>query len=56
LSVWENIVYRREPRRGSSSTPPGRGSVQELARRHGLPIDPMARVPTARGVRQRLEI
>lgn len=58
LSVWENIVYRREPRRGIFvDGARARAQVQELARRHGLPIDPMARVAHLPvGVRQRLEI
>ena len=58
LSVWENIVYRREPRRGPFvDGARARAEVEELARRHGLPIDPRARVATLPvGVRQRLEI
>jgi len=58
LSVWENIVYRREPRRGIFvDGARARREVEELARRHGLPIDPQARVASLPvGVRQRLEI
>jgi general nucleoside transport system ATP-binding protein len=58
LTVWENIVYRCEPRRGLFvDGPRARAQVQELARRHGLPIDPKARVANLPvGVRQRLEI
>jgi simple sugar transport system ATP-binding protein len=58
LSVWENIVYRREPRRGVFvDGARARALVEELAQRHGLPIDPRARVANLPvGVRQRLEI
>jgi simple sugar transport system ATP-binding protein len=58
LSVWENVVYRREPRRGPFiDGARARAEVEELARRHGLPIDPNARVANLPvGVRQRLEI
>jgi simple sugar transport system ATP-binding protein len=58
LSVWENVVYRREPRRGLFiDGTRARAQVEELARRHGLPIDPTARVANLPvGVRQRLEI
>ena len=58
LSVWENIVYRREPRRGLFiDGARARAQVEALARRHGLPIDPKARVADLPvGVRQRLEI
>jgi simple sugar transport system ATP-binding protein len=58
LSVWENIVYRREPRRGLFiDGARARAEVEALARRHGLPIDPKARVANLPvGVRQRLEI
>jgi general nucleoside transport system ATP-binding protein len=58
LTVWENIVYRREPRRGIFiDGARARAEVEALARRHGLPIDPKARVATLPvGVRQRLEI
>ena len=58
LTVWENVVYRREPRRGLFiDGARARADVEELARRHGLPIDPSARVATLPvGVRQRLEI
>jgi general nucleoside transport system ATP-binding protein len=58
LSVWENVVYRHEPRRGLLvDGARARAEVVELARRHGLPIDPKARVANLPvGVRQRLEI
>lgn len=58
LTVWENIVYGREPRRGPFiDRAAARRQVAELAERHGLPIDPNARVGTLPvGVRQRLEI
>jgi simple sugar transport system ATP-binding protein len=58
LSVWENVVYRREPRRGIFiDAARARAQVEELAHRHGLPIDPRARVANLPvGVRQRLEI
>jgi len=58
LSVWENVVYRREPRRGIFiDGARARAQVEELAHRHGLPIDPRARVANLPvGVRQRLEI
>ncbi len=58
LTVWENIVYRREPRRGPFvDGARARAEVAALAHRHGLPIDPGARVATLPvGVRQRLEI
>jgi len=58
LSVWENVVYRREPRRGPFiDGARARAQVEDLARRHGLPIDPTARVVNLPvGVRQRLEI
>ncbi|HEX2789250.1 MAG TPA: ABC transporter ATP-binding protein [Steroidobacteraceae bacterium] len=58
LSVWENVVYGREPRRGPFiDAAASRRQVAALAERHGLPIDPMARVGSLPvGVRQRLEI
>ncbi|MDB5394093.1 MAG: transporter ATP-binding protein [Rhodospirillales bacterium] len=58
LTVWENIVYRREPRRGLFiDAKAAQRQVAELAARYGLPIDPIARVGTLPvGVRQRLEI
>jgi simple sugar transport system ATP-binding protein len=58
LTVWENVVYRREPRRGLFvDRAAARRQVAELAQRHGLPIDPDARVGDLPvGVRQRLEI
>jgi len=58
LTVWENVVYRAEPRRGPFiDRAAARRTVAELARRHGLPIDPDARVGTLPvGVKQRIEI
>jgi ABC-type uncharacterized transport system ATPase subunit len=58
LSVWENIIYRCEPRRGLFiDGARARAQVEALARRHGLPINPKARVANLPvGVRQRLEI
>jgi general nucleoside transport system ATP-binding protein len=58
LTVWENIVFQREPRRGLFvDRAAARRQVAELAQRHGLPIDPDARVGDLPvGVRQRLEI
>jgi simple sugar transport system ATP-binding protein len=58
LTVWENVVYRREPRRGVFiDSAAARRQVAELAERYGLPIDPDARVANLPvGVRQRLEI
>jgi ABC-type uncharacterized transport system ATPase subunit len=58
LTVWENIVFQREPRRGLFiDAAEARRQVAELAERHGLPIDPVVRVKDlAVGVRQRLEI
>lgn len=58
LTVWENIVYQREPRRGLFiDAGAARRQVVELAERYGLPIDPTARVGSLPvGVRQRLEI
>jgi simple sugar transport system ATP-binding protein len=58
LTVWENVVYRREPVRGLFiDAAAARRQVTELARLHGLPIDPDARVADLPvGVRQRLEI
>jgi len=58
LTVWENVVYRREPRRGVFvDGARARAQVAALAERHGLPIDPKARVANLPvGVRQRLEI
>jgi ABC-type uncharacterized transport system ATPase subunit len=58
LTVWENVVYRREPQRGLFvDGAKARAEVAALAERHGLPIDPKARVADLPvGVRQRLEI
>ena len=58
LTVWENIVYRCEPRRGLFvDGARARAQVADLAARHGLPIDPKARVADLPvGGRQRLEI
>ncbi|WP_230983081.1 ABC transporter ATP-binding protein [Inquilinus limosus] len=58
LTVWENVVYRAEPRRGPFiDRAAARRTVAELAARHGLPVDPDARVGTLPvGVKQRVEI
>jgi ABC-type uncharacterized transport system ATPase subunit len=58
LTVWENVVFQKEPRRGPFiDGAKARREVAELALRHGLPIDPSARVGSlAVGIRQRLEI
>jgi general nucleoside transport system ATP-binding protein len=58
LTVWENIVYRREPKRGLFiDAAEAKRQVAALAEQHGMPIDPMARVGALPvGVRQRLEI
>jgi len=58
LTVWENVVFRSEPRRGPViDAAKARREVAELGLRHGLPIDPSARVGSlAVGMRQRLEI
>ncbi len=58
LSVWENVVYGAEPRRGAFvDRRAACRQVAALAERHGLPIDPLARVSDLPvGIRQRLEI
>lgn len=58
LTVWENIIYQREPRWGPFiHARRARQEVSRLAREHGLAIDPDARVVSLPvGVRQRLEI
>jgi simple sugar transport system ATP-binding protein len=58
LTVWENIVYAREPRRGLFiDRAKARKSVMDLAARHGLGVDPDASVgKLSVGVRQRIEI
>jgi ABC-type uncharacterized transport system ATPase subunit len=58
LTAWENIVYGCEPRRGLFiDRAAARRQVLALSERHGLSIDPNARVSTLPvGVRQRLEI
>jgi len=58
LTVWENIVFGAEPRRGlfiDSAT--ARQAIAALGEHHGLSVDPDARVGTLSvGVRQRVEI
>ncbi len=58
LSVWENIVYGVEPKRGPFiDRGAARASVAELAERHRLAVDPDAAVGALSvGVRQRVEI
>ncbi|OLP61352.1 heme ABC transporter ATP-binding protein [Xaviernesmea oryzae] len=58
LSVWENVVYGREPVRGISlDRRASMAKVADLAERFRLKIDPSARVgDLSVGVRQRVEI
>jgi general nucleoside transport system ATP-binding protein len=58
LTVWENIVYGAEPRRGPFvDRARARARAAALAERHGLAVDPDARVSDLSvGVRQRIEI
>ena len=58
LTVWENIVYGREPRRGClTDRAAARRAVAALADRYGLAVDPAVRVAQLSvGVRQRVEI
>jgi simple sugar transport system ATP-binding protein len=58
LTVWENIVYGVEPRRGPFiDRRAARTKVAELAERHRLAVDPDAAVGgLSIGVRQRVEI
>jgi ABC-type uncharacterized transport system ATPase subunit len=59
LTVWENIVYGREPRRRLWFTDrvAARAAVAGLAQRYGLAVDPDAVVGRLSvGVRQRVEI
>jgi ABC-type uncharacterized transport system ATPase subunit len=58
FSVWENIVYGAEPRRGAFiDRRAARADVAALGARHRLPVDPDAIVAKLSvGVRQRVEI
>jgi general nucleoside transport system ATP-binding protein len=58
FSVWENIVYGAEPRRGAFiDRRAARRNVAELSERHRLGVDPDAIVgKLSVGVRQRVEI
>jgi simple sugar transport system ATP-binding protein len=59
FTVWENIVYGAEPRRGGAfiDRRMARSAVVELSQRHGLGVDPDATVGALSvGVRQRIEI
>ncbi len=58
LTVWENIVYGREPRRGPFiDGAAARRAAVALAERYGLAVDPGALVARLSvGVRQRVEI
>jgi simple sugar transport system ATP-binding protein len=58
LTVWENIVYGAEPRRGLFiDRDAARRRVAELSERRRLAVDPNARVgDLSVGVRQRIEI
>ncbi|OQP87902.1 heme ABC transporter ATP-binding protein [Rhizobium rhizosphaerae] len=58
LTVWENVVYGREPRRGPAlDRRAAIAQVAALAERFRLSVDPTARVgDLSVGVRQRVEI
>jgi simple sugar transport system ATP-binding protein len=58
LTVWQNVLLGREPRRGwSIDTGAARARVRDLARRNGLEIDPDAFVDELPvGVQQRVEL
>jgi simple sugar transport system ATP-binding protein len=58
LTVWENVAFGSEPRRGPFlDARAARREVGALAERHGLAVDPGARVGALSvGVRQRVEI
>jgi simple sugar transport system ATP-binding protein len=58
LTVWENVLLHREPRRGPFvDRVRARALVRELAARHGLAIDPDAVVETLPvGIKQRVEL
>ncbi len=58
LTVAENITLGREPRRGVAfDRARAEGAVAEISRRHGLRVDPRARVATLSvGEQQRVEI
>ncbi len=58
LTVWENVVYGVEPRRGPFiDRRAARRAVADLAERHRLVVDPDAAVgKLSVGVRQRVEI
>jgi len=58
LTVWENVVFRAEPRRGIViERATARARVREISARHRLAIDPDAIVGSLPvGVRQRVEI
>ncbi|MHA6630842.1 ABC transporter ATP-binding protein [Pseudonocardia sichuanensis] len=59
MTVAENVVYRAEPQRlrGVLDRAAAHREVADLATRHGLQVDPRARVASLSvGVRQRVEI
>jgi ABC-type uncharacterized transport system ATPase subunit len=58
LSVWQNVLLGREPRRGLAiDAGAARTRVRDLASRNGLPIDPDAFVDELPiGVQQRVEL
>ncbi|MBV8600288.1 MAG: ABC transporter ATP-binding protein [Candidatus Eremiobacteraeota bacterium] len=58
LTVWENVLLGREPRRGwRIDVAAARAQVNELAARHGLAVDPDALVETLPiGIKQRVEL
>ncbi|MGH7716358.1 MAG: ABC transporter ATP-binding protein [Vulcanimicrobiaceae bacterium] len=58
LSVWENVLLGREPRKGwRLDVAAARARVRELGRRYGLEVDPDAIVETLPiGLKQRVEL
>ncbi len=58
LSVWENVLLGREPRKGwRLDVSAARARVRELGERYGLHVDPDAIVETLPiGVKQRVEL
>jgi simple sugar transport system ATP-binding protein len=58
LTVWENVLLHREPRRGPFvDRARARAIVRELAAKHGLEIDPDAIVEDLPvGIKQRVEL
>ena len=58
LSVWENVLLGREPRKGwRLDVAAARSRVEALSQRHGLPVDPAALVEGLPvGIKQRVEL